>query len=600
MILSQLFRGFCKVIRSEKEITAPVLAACLQKAVETAYKAVMKPKEGTILTVAKGAAEEAVAMLEENPDMRSWIPCFQRNHRQGGGGAGQDAGDASGAEGSRRGGLRRAGSRAGAEGRLRRLSWEKRSTTPWRRPDASSGESSSKGPGKAGFAGGDSVRLLHGIHYSAGEALPGGRTSRSLRGYLESLGDSIVVVSDEELVKVHVHTNDPGLAIQKALTYGSLTKIKIDNMREEHQEKVIREAEKEQAEEKKAQEPPKETGFIAVSIGSGIGEVFRDLGVDYLIEGGQTMNPSTEDMLKAIDAVNAKNIFIFPNNKNIILAANQARSMTEDKNIIVIPTKTVPQGITAIVNYVADKSPEENAAVMEEEISRVKTGQLTYAVRDTHIEDKVIQAGDIMGVGDHEILAVGKELDPVAMEEPVRLMVDEDSSELISIYYGEDMREDEAAAAERPDRGALSGVRCGAELRGPAHLLLYHLCGVISMRGRHQAVDSLKGSRRENQADLREGRDSGRWISFWPIIQGRYDSFEEPIENFSELREGETAAVRGCLTAPLSGRHVRGLSILSGASCRMKAEEFPVAWFNMAVFAEYHTGGEDRACSEEG
>ena len=301
-----------------------------------------------------------------------------------------------------------------------------------------------------------------------------GEDEQEFKTYLESLGDSIVVVSDEELVKVHVHTNDPGLAIQKALTYGSLTKIKIDNMREEHQEKVIREAEKKQAEEKKAQEPPKETGFIAVTIGTGIGEVFRDLGVDYLIEGGQTMNPSTEDMLKAIDAVNAKNIFIFPNNKNIILAANQARSMTEDKNIIVIPTKTVPQGITAIVNYVADKSPEENAAVMEEEISRVKTGQLTYAVRDTHIDDKVIHAGDIMGVGDHEILAVGKELDPVA-EETVRLMVDEDS-ELISIYYGEDMREEEAQQLR--DRIEELYPDCDVELNYGGQPIYYYIISV--------------------------------------------------------------------------------------------------------------------------
>ena len=279
------------------------------------------------------------------------------------------------------------------------------------------------------------------------------------------------MVSDEELVKVHVHTNDPGLAIQKALTYGSLTKIKIDNMREEHQEKVIREAEK-KAQETKRQEPPKETGFIAVSIGSGIGEVFHDLGVDYLIEGGQTMNPSTEDMLKAIDAVNAKNIFIFPNNKNIILAANQAKSMTKDKNIIVIPTKTVPQGITAIVNYVSDKSPEENAAVMEEEISRVKTGQLTYAVRD--IEDKVIQAGDIMGVGDHKILAVGKEIDPVAME-TVRLMVD-DSSELISIYYGEDMKEDEAEKLR--DQIEELYPECDVELNYGGQPIYYYIISV--------------------------------------------------------------------------------------------------------------------------
>jgi DAK2 domain fusion protein YloV len=274
-------------------------------------------------------------------------------------------------------------------------------------------------------------------------------TELSFKAFLESIGDSIVVVSDDDIVKVHVHTNDPGLAIQRALTYGSLTKMKIDNMREEHHEKVIREAEKQAAakaetEAKKPQAELKEAGFISVSIGDGIADIFRDLGVDYLIEGGQTMNPSTEDMLNAIEQVNAKNIFILPNNKNIILAANQAKALTEDKNIIVIPTKTVPQGITAVINYVPEKSPEENAAVMEEEIARVKTGQLTYAVRDTHIDDKTISAGDIMGVGDHSILAVGKAIDSVAVE-TLSQMVDEDT-ELISIYYGEDISEEEASA----------------------------------------------------------------------------------------------------------------------------------------------------------
>ncbi len=466
VILSQLFRGFCKVIRSEKEITAPVLAACLQKAVETAYKAVMKPKEGTILTVAKGAAQEAVDMLEENPDIDldsmlqgiiakaeevlamtpEMLPVLKEAGVVDSGGQG----------------LVQVlkGAYDGYLGKEIDYSIE----------DASSGESAGTGKEasqaeiKFGYC--TEFIIMLEKNYSRED-------EQEFKGYLESLGDSIVVVSDEELVKVHVHTNDPGLAIQKALTYGSLTKIKIDNMREEHQEKVIREAEK-KAQETKRQEPPKETGFIAVSIGSGIGEVFHDLGVDYLIEGGQTMNPSTEDMLKAIDAVNAKNIFIFPNNKNIILAANQAKSMTKDKNIIVIPTKTVPQGITAIVNYVSDKSPEENAAVMEEEISRVKTGQLTYAVRDTHIEDKVIQAGDIMGVGDHKILAVGKEIDPVAME-TVRLMVD-DSSELISIYYGEDMKEDEAEKLR--DQIEELYPECDVELNYGGQPIYYYIISV--------------------------------------------------------------------------------------------------------------------------
>ncbi len=468
VILSQLFRGFCKVIRSEKEITSPVLAASLQKAVETAYKAVMKPKEGTILTVAKGAAEEAVAILEENPDAEldfmlsriiekaeavlartpEMLPVLKEAGVVDSGGQGL----VQVLKGAYDGFL-------GKE-----IDYSLEETGASAKTEAKDREAA---PAEIRFGYCTEFIILLEKRFL-------GEDEQEFKTYLESLGDSIVVVSDEELVKVHVHTNDPGLAIQKALTYGSLTKIKIDNMREEHQEKVIREAEKKQAEEKKAQEPPKETGFIAVTIGTGIGEVFRDLGVDYLIEGGQTMNPSTEDMLKAIDAVTAKNIFIFPNNKNIILAANQARSMTEDKNIIVIPTKTVPQGITAIVNYVADKSPEENAAVMEEEINRVKTGQLTYAVRDTHIDDKVIHAGDIMGVGDHEILAVGKELDPVA-EETVRLMVDEDS-ELISIYYGEDMREEEAQQLR--DRIEELYPDCDVELNYGGQPIYYYIISV--------------------------------------------------------------------------------------------------------------------------
>ena len=263
--------------------------------------------------------------------------------------------------------------------------------------------------------------------------------------YLSSLGDSIVCVADDEVVKIHVHTNDPGLAIQRALTYGSLSRIKIDNMREEHQEKLIKDAEKvaaQQAEEAAKNEPKKEVGFISVSIGEGFGDIFRDLGVDYLIEGGQTMNPSTEDMLNAIEKVNAENIFIFPNNKNIILAANQAQALTKDKNIIVIPTKTVPQGITAIINFVPEKSVEDNEAAMIEEIKRVKTGQITYAVRDTHIDDKEIHQGDIMGIGDHGMLAVGQQVAEVA-KETAAAMVDEDT-ELISIYYGEDFSEEEA------------------------------------------------------------------------------------------------------------------------------------------------------------
>ena len=267
---------------------------------------------------------------------------------------------------------------------------------------------------------------------------------REFKAFLESIGDSIVCVADSEIVKVHVHTNDPGKAISRALTYGELTRMKIDNMREEHREKVIKDAERQAAKQKEEalKGPKREVGFISVSIGDGIGEIFRGLGADYLIEGGQTMNPSTEDMLTAIAAVNAENIFIFPNNKNIILAANQAQLLEKEKKVFVVPTKTIPQGITAIINYNQEKTPEENLENMKEEISRVRTGQVTYAVRDTHIDDKEIHEGDIMGIGDHGILAVGKELNEIT-KETINLLTDEET-ELISIYYGEDVKEEDA------------------------------------------------------------------------------------------------------------------------------------------------------------
>ena len=268
------------------------------------------------------------------------------------------------------------------------------------------------------------------------------------KAFLESIGDSIVVVADDEIVKTHVHTNDPGLAIQEALTHGSLSKIKIDNMREEHQERLIKDSEKlalqqKEEEESKKDEPRKDMGFISVSIGSGMNEIFKGLGVDYIIEGGQTMNPSTEDMLTAIDKVNADHIFILPNNKNIVMAANQAASLVEDKEIIVIPTKTIPQGITALVNFIPNYSAEENKNTMLAEIDNVKTGQVTYAVRDTEIDGKTIKQDDYMGIGDKSILSVGKELKETTLE-MLDEMIDEDSA-IVSIYYGSDSTEEDAA-----------------------------------------------------------------------------------------------------------------------------------------------------------
>lgn len=435
VILSQLLRGFTKVLKEEKEITSAILAASFQKAVETAYKAVMKPKEGTILTVARGGAERAAELLEENPDITLEDLINQVIDR---------AEEVLNQTPEMLPVLKEAGVvDSGGQGLLEVLKGARDAfygkEIAYETIEAAKKPAASQAKGAAVEADikfGYCTEFIINVEKEYNEEI-----ELEFKAFLESIGDSIVVVSDDDIVKVHVHTNHPGQAIERALTYGSLSRMKIDNMREEHNERVMMEAEKQQA---AAQTPVelKETGFISVSIGDGIGDIFRDLGVDYLIEGGQTMNPSTEDMLTAIEHVHAKNIFILPNNKNIILAANQARDLTEDKNIIVVPTKTVPQGITAVINYVPERSPEENLAAMEEEIARVKTGQLTYAVRDTHIDDKTIHAGDIMGVGDHSILAVGKEIDPVAVE-TVGLMVDEES-ELISIYYGEDMNEEEA------------------------------------------------------------------------------------------------------------------------------------------------------------
>ncbi|MDO4513390.1 MAG: DAK2 domain-containing protein [Lachnospiraceae bacterium] len=451
VILSQLFRGFTKAIAEEDVLDIPKLAVAVEKAVETAYKAVMKPKEGTILTVAKGGAIKARELadsgetdidvflcetikyadevLAKTPEM---LPVLKQAGVVDSGGQGlmqvlKGAYDA-------------------FQGKELDLSISPASS-------ASSGvsmnyDAQASADIKFGYCT-EFIILLNKTFNI--------KTEIDFKSYLESIGDSIVVVADEELVKVHVHTNDPGLAIQKALLYGALSNIKIDNMRLEHQEKLFKMSEG-KAEELKTQitgnstetakETPamesakKATGFISVSAGDGLKEIFEGLGVDYIIEGGQTMNPSTADLLDAIEKVNAETIYILPNNKNIILAANQAQSMVEDKNIVVIPTKTVPQGITAIINFIPELSAEDNSAAMSEEISRVKTGQVTYAVRDTTIDDKEIKQGDYMGIGDHGILAAGKELAAITIEMLDQMMDEE--SELISIYYGSDISEPDA------------------------------------------------------------------------------------------------------------------------------------------------------------
>ena len=484
VILSQLFRGFTKGIAETATLTVPVLAKAVEKAVETAYKAVMKPKEGTILTVAKGAAskareladegvedleqffstiiEYAEYVLSQTPEM---LPVLKQAGVVDSGGQGlvevlHGAFDA-------------------FLGKEIQISIQGSGVkTPVVNKEAAQADADIKFGYCTEF-----IIMLNKIFNI--------KMEMDFKDFLESIGDSIVVVADDDIVKVHVHTNDPGLAIQRALKYGALSNMKIDNMRLEHQEKVIKMAEKEAAgasetasvaasqvapqevkrEPEKPAEPRKPVGFIAVSVGDGINEIFKGLGVDYIIEGGQTMNPSTEDMLNAIDNVNADAIYVLPNNKNIILAANQARDLVEDKKIIVIPTKTVPQGITAVINYVPDMSVEENEEAMLESIGNVKTGQVTYAVRDTVIDDKTIKQNDFMGIGDAGILSVGTNM-PQVTADMIADMIDDDT-ELISIYYGADVTEEDAE-----DLGAKIEAlypKCDVELQFGGQPIYYYI-----------------------------------------------------------------------------------------------------------------------------
>ena len=443
VILSQLLRGFTKAIRDEEEIDAMTLAAACQRARDTAYKAVMKPKEGTILTVASGIAARAAELAEETDDLEVFLPAVIEHAEE----VLAKTPDMlpvlkeAGVVDSGGQGLIEVikGAYAAFQGKEIDLS----AITPGTGSAVTKIGAQETADIKFGYC--TEFIILTEREFTEEE-------ERDFKAYLSSIGDSIVCVADEDVVKVHVHTNDPGLAIQRALTYGQLSRMKIDNMREEHQEKLIRDAEKmaakqaaEEAEKEKAQkaqEPRKAMGFITVSIGEGLNEIFRELGADYIIEGGQTMNPSTEDMLNAIDQVNADTVFILPNNKNIVLAANQAKALVKEKEIVVIPTKTVPQGITAIISFMPDADAKANEEAMLEGIQQVKTGQVTYAVRDTHVDDKEIHEGDIMGIGDKGILAVGTEVEATAKEMLAEL-VDEDS-ELISLYYGEEVSEEEA------------------------------------------------------------------------------------------------------------------------------------------------------------
>lgn len=471
VILSQLFRGFTKGVKEYDEVTIPVVATAFEKAVETAYKAVMKPKEGTILTVAKGAAIKARELadsgmedlgefmaqiiaradevLEQTPEM---LPVLKQAGVVDSGGQGlmqvlKGAYDA-------------------YLGKEIDLSLDAASVThTGGRTAGGSLEAQASAEIKFGYCT-EFIIMLNKVFNI--------KMEMDFKAYLESIGDSIVVVADEDVVKVHVHTNDPGLAIQKALKYGALSNMKIDNMRLEHQEKLFKMSKKEE----KAEEVPavqeqskKDVGFIAVSVGDGINEIFKGLGVDHIIKGGQTMNPSTEDMLNAIDQVNADTIFILPNNKNIILAANQAQSLVRDKKIVVIPTKTVPQGITAVINYVPDLGIEENEKTMTEEIANVSTGQVTYAVRDTNIDGKEIKQGDFMGIGDKGILSVG-----IAISEVTLKMIDEmmsDERELISIYYGSEIQEADAESLRAQVESKYPG--CDIELQYGGQPIYYYI-----------------------------------------------------------------------------------------------------------------------------
>ena len=437
VILSQLFRGFCKVIKEYDELDVTIVCEAFQKAVETAYKAVMKPKEGTILTVAKGAADKALELAEQTDDLVFFADEVIKHAEY-----------VLNQTPEMLPVLKQAGVvDSGGQGLVQVLKGANDALLGKEIDYSIEGVSSGASPEKITAETEAEIKFGYCTEFIIVLNNPlSDKEELKYKAFLESIGDSIVVVADDEIVKTHVHTNDPGLALQEALKHGSLSRIKIDNMREEHQEKLIKESQKlakeQAAEEQKAKEPEKEMGFVSVSIGEGMNEVFKGLGVDYIIEGGQTMNPSTEDMLNAIEKVNAKNVFILPNNKNIIMAANQAVSLVEDKQIIVIPTKTIPQGITALVNYIPDHSVEENKEQMMAEIENVKTGQVTYAVRDTEIDGKTIKQDDYMGIGDKSILAVGKDLKQTTLE-MVDAMVDEDSA-IVSIYFGSESSEEKA------------------------------------------------------------------------------------------------------------------------------------------------------------
>ncbi len=471
VILSQLLRGFTKSISAKDQLRIPDLSEAFEKAVETAYKAVMKPKEGTILTVARGGAEKAKELAGSGmEDMEQFFAQVLEHSRY-----------VLSQTPELLPVLKQAGVvDSGGQGLVEVLSGAYDAFLG-KEIDYTISENvqeSRSGSRSSGYQAQAQAEIKFG--YCTEFIIMLSKTfnikhEMDFKAYLESIGDSIVCVADEDVVKVHVHTNDPGLAIQKALKYGQLSNLKIDNMRLEHQEKLFKMSEKESAQAAaEPAEPPKPVGFLAVSAGEGVNEIFKSLGVDHIIEGGQTMNPSTADILDAVDQVNAETIFILPNNKNIILAANQAAELMTDKNLLVIPTKTIPQGITAVINYVPEMSVEDNEVTMMQEIGNVKTGQVTYAVRDTVIDDKEIKQGDYMGIGDAGILSVGQDMLQIT-KDMVSAMVDA-SSELISVYYGSDVQEEDARRLQKELEEAHGD--CDIELQYGGQPIYYYVISV--------------------------------------------------------------------------------------------------------------------------
>lgn len=499
VILSQLLRGFCKVMREHEKASPELLSQAFLRASETAYKAVMKPKEGTILTVAKGMAEkmqelwpttedvtELLAMtvaygdevLQRTPEM---LPVLKEAGVVDSGGQGLMT--------AMRGAL---------------------SVLRGDAVDLELGGASAGQPEHSGEAGGlgtrkpistDDIKFGYCTEFIVNLNKPLSEEEvAGFKAFLESIGDSIVCVADEDMVKVHVHTNHPGQAFEKGLTYGSLSRMKVDNMREEHEERLIKDASRIAAMEKlsagsreadsaeqdalrgdgslqasaEQQQPHKDTGFIAVCAGAGLAEIFRGLGANYVIEGGQTMNPSTEDMLHAVELVNADHIFILPNNKNIILAAEQAARIEKDADIHVVPSRTIPQGITALLSYCDGVSAEENLKAMTESLSSVQSGQVTYAVRNTSVDGREIREGDIMGIGDAGILSVGQILNQTTVE-MLRKMV-EAESELITVYYGEDVKAEDAEVLAEDVRKAFP--QCEVELECGGQPIYYYITSV--------------------------------------------------------------------------------------------------------------------------